>query len=675
MSRKSDPLRLGFHNIQSHHGIIIVIIYGALVGGLLACTSAQPEHTRDAFTRAEAAFFANDFRAAERAYSEAQVSDSGSEHQLIAALTRATIAWRVRDDTTTARQRVLEAAALHFKTAQVDMERSRMLAFVGDQAGARAAARQAVAEAEDATERVRATDRLASVIVAEALHIRLDNDVMDSSDTRALREVEDRLTPIVVAAPGLPSAAHELVTAAALLGDGPTLLDAWRSYYLVGTNDTANGPLAAPRRILAALLPGWHGHGSPADNAALVRALAGSAFVEEAAAVALYPGVKTTLVAHDAYVAEIVAYARWVRKVRRLTDEYYRQVALGAGDAKVWLSSLEDVGRELWPQLDWGRNAPPPYRWDHLMVELGRRFGTVGKIDETAGTKDLHMGHRVVEELRTVRQYDHEAEVRFVAIDGMVSNGYQTWAWDGRSQHGGWAEESLIVQVRAPYAANAIDAWRAVMDTAAARHIAETIAWDSTEDWARSRLTPVAYFPSVVKRMRRGALAELVDSLRSAGVSGKSLQAAFVQEYARISRESSIFAHEGRHAIEKKMGVLGGGLWGILSGRWWSDREFRAKLSEVVFAPHPRLALDAIILPNIGDGTPHGQGNLKIMEGIVAWMQAHEGEIHGLLKSDPFLPQLPLLSDRQLRAAFASMDPLREQTPDTASDTNAAPAR
>ena len=66
------------------------------------------------------------------------------------------------------------------------------------------------------------------------------------------------------------------------------------------------------------------------------------------------------------------------------------------------------------------------------------------------------------------------------------------------------------------------------------------------------------------------------------------------------------------------------------------------------------------MFPNIGDGTPHGQGNLKIMEGIVTWMHAHEGEINGLFKSDPLLPQMPLLSDRQLREAFASMDPLRE---------------
>ena len=69
MSRTNKAVVLGFQNDQSHHGIVIVIVYGALVGGLFSCTSSQPEHTRDAFTRAEAAFFANDFRAADRAYS------------------------------------------------------------------------------------------------------------------------------------------------------------------------------------------------------------------------------------------------------------------------------------------------------------------------------------------------------------------------------------------------------------------------------------------------------------------------------------------------------------------------------------------------------------------------------------------------------------------------------
>ncbi len=89
-----------------------------------------------------------------------------------------------------------------------------------------------------------------------------------------------------------------------------------------------------------------------------------------------------------------------------------------------------------------------------------------------------------------------------------------------------------------------------------------------------------------------------------------------------------------------------------------AEREFRAKLSEVAFAPEPRLALGAIIDTNIGDSTPHGRANLRIMQGLVQWIAAHAAEIRGFDLSRPALPQLDKLTDDQLRAAFRSMDRL-----------------
>ena len=38
-------------------------------------------------------------------------------------------------------------------------------------------------------------------------------------------------------------------------------------------------------------------------------------------------------------------------------------------------------------------------------------------------------------------------------------------------------------------------------------------------------------------------------------------------------------------------------------------------------------------------------------------MKQHASEIRGLDRSAPLLPQLPLLTDRELKAAFASLDP------------------
>jgi hypothetical protein len=68
--------------------------------------------------------------------------------------------------------------------------------------------------------------------------------------------------------------------------------------------------------------------------------------------------------------------------------------------------------------------------------------------------------------------------------------------------------------------------------------------------------------------------------------------------------------------------------------------------------------MSAIIHPNIGDATPHGRANARVMYGLLKWMRQHTREIRGLDASRPLLPQLPLLTDTQLRAAFRSMDPL-----------------
>lgn len=63
--------------------------------------------------------------------------------------------------------------------------------------------------------------------------------------------------------------------------------------------------------------------------------------------------------------------------------------------------------------------------------------------------------------------------------------------------------------------------------------------------------------------------------------------------------------------------------------------------------------------PNIGQkGDPHGAANARLMRGIVLWMEKHAGEIEGLDRSRPLLPQFDLLSDEQMRALFRGMDPL-----------------
>jgi hypothetical protein len=64
-----------------------------------------------------------------------------------------------------------------------------------------------------------------------------------------------------------------------------------------------------------------------------------------------------------------------------------------------------------------------------------------------------------------------------------------------------------------------------------------------------------------------------------------------------------------------------------------------------------------IVRPGIGPNG-HGDANLRITLGLVAWMESHAAEIKNLDTSPPLLPQLDLLSDDQLGAAARWLDPL-----------------
>ena len=88
--------------------------------------------------------------------------------------------------------------------------------------------------------------------------------------------------------------------------------------------------------------------------------------------------------------------------------------------------------------------------------------------------------------------------------------------------------------------------------------------------------------------------------------------------------------------------------------------EFNAKLAETVFCRYPEIPLaNNILHPNAGIHG-HGEANLKIVQGLVAWMEVHANEINNLDSSGPLLPQLDLLTNEQLQAAALSMDPLTD---------------
>lgn len=588
--------------------------------------------------RGEAALQRQEIAAAVTAFSEA-ARDSTPARRAAAERMLGVIAWRFYEDQGEARVHFGNALATGADTMATLIELARLATAEGRYRQAFELADRARRSSTDDLDSRGAILQLGKAVTEAALAARLDGGAAGErtavgSDTTVAVAVR-ALRLLVRQTPGRVDEAHQLLLASLIAGDGVAAREALDSYYLIDTGGgSMHSPIPAALAQLHSMLAGWHAdQATRAERARLASALGRARFYDAAGLVA--PGG-----------TDILAYAKYCRRVAREANEYYRRT-LVAGERPDALTRLViRAERDLWPRLTWP-GAPPRFFPAGADAELGRRFGALLQLGITGGYYDMHLGHVVGDERRTVTQYGKTARVTFVALDGMVTNGLQSWAWDDNGGHGGWQRRDTIVQVRPIFVEHALSLW---VSADPARRIAEirNIEADSAADWTLARADSIGYLPGVASRLHRDGRDQLIDSLRRGGVPDSTLGREFVRVASRLIRESSIIAHEGRHAIDD-----------ALDPRLTpEDREFRAKLSEIAFAERPKLVMSAIVHPNIGDATPHGRANARLMLGLIRWMRAHGSEIQGFNGRLPVLPQLPLLADAQLRRAFRSMDPL-----------------
>jgi hypothetical protein len=196
------------------------------------------------------------------------------------------------------------------------------------------------------------------------------------------------------------------------------------------------------------------------------------------------------------------------------------------------------------------------------------------------------------------------------------------------------------------YADSGVRQWRRIADPQLRNEAEREIADESRRDVERARAREVTHLPGLTLRLAQQAVTNVRDRLAATGLSGDALRDAVISTLTRDKFDSSIWAHEGRHAIDKK-------IFGITDN---TELEYGAKLSEIALARSPRLM--GSVLDPIGGSSAHGLANERILKGVVAWMRGHASEISGLALDSPLLPQLDKLTDDQIRAAFRSLDPL-----------------
>lgn len=375
-----------------------------------------------------------------------------------------------------------------------------------------------------------------------------------------------------------------------------------------------------------------------------VLGLAQSGFLSYAMVVAEKKNVD---VKGDTRLSDLANYFQLLEKIRNRTIEFYQNEVVGQSSQRNYEQDLRIEAKAFWDKLSWEGKAPK-FKDEKFVLEIEERFNSIARLMKANGHFGLSLGFIVLDEEREVLQYGKQGTLRYIAIDHMLSNGYSSWFWDGRAQIGGWApDESSILQVRSAYNKGPINAWLKVSDSVELKKTLAQIEEKSTKDDQIALDDPTAYLPGLSARVDFNAINRLYNDLKADGLEGSELRATFINTYENLVLEASIFAHEGRHAIDKK----------YTKDLDTEELEYRAKLSEIYFSERPFLAIDAVLSPNIGDGTSHGDANKRVLKGIVGWMEKNRAKIEGLDLSRPYLPQLDQLTDEQLKAAVNSLDP------------------
>jgi hypothetical protein len=477
-----------------------------------------------------------------------------------------------------------------------------------------AAARDACGAAQEETFRI----ALARALMAQA---QLD----PGGGARGLAAAARELAAIDPIARRAPRVAAANLALALMRRDSAGAFAAWRDYFWLDDEDAPQAMFSYAGRVSALFQAGLAPQAREPDRIALVDLLIRAGFADDARALAgAMSGAPAWRSAR--------AYFTFHEAVRQVTVRANRELAAG-GKAEWYEAALQAAMGALMQQA--GLSGDP-------REALRDAYGLYGTSGETSGYPSLHAGHVVQDETMRVAQYGREGTLRFIVLDNMLANGFESWLWDGWAEAGGWAgNDSLIVQVRSAYTRGPLIALRRSRPGPERERFIAEIERATPQEHAALQGDAIAELPATSDRLELQAIDQIAARVGADPV-------AFIAAHWDAVVGYSIVLHEGRHALDKASGAFTG-----------PELEYRAKLSQIALSETPRLGLATIVGATIGD-TSHGLANRRVLEGYRAWVGRHRAEIAGFDPAIPALSQLHLLSDEQIRAVAASLDPWAE---------------
>jgi len=465
-----------------------------------------------------------------------------------------------------------------------------------------------------------------------------------SIDTLLLNDALNKIEIANKLEPGILKPAKIQLGLALLSKDGRKAMNAWNLYFNISAEQKASGLLAKPQEELSQILLDWNKTSLSKENREkLILNLAASRFYEFAYVMNMYlPNNSRT---ENTAIDDITNYYKFCEQIENRMYKYYKDLALtNENNIKKVKKDIKTIQKKLWNVLNW-EDKSPKYSTKRFYEELYKRFGTKIYEGKFYGYYFFIGGHTIIDKNITVEQFNHTAEIQFVILDLRFSNNY--WGWfTGYYGFAGYADDVIIARYREPASSNPIHYWNKLNNEDLLSKWKDEIVEMSAQDDSKSIDNPNTSFNGIHERILLNVYSEILDSLKARGFQNDKLRNKFISVLNDIEH-NHIINHEGRHAID--FNTLSKFKLMFIND---AELEFRATLSQIYFSKYPLLDIRFEI-----NKTPHGLANKKLLELILNWMEQNKEKIKGFDKTRPTLPQLDLLTNKQLKRILESIEP------------------
>lgn len=606
---------------------------------LSSCVLEEPENT---IASSDAAYDHFNLKESRTILKSILTTDAIQSEQKCKALRRlAHQDWKYYQNYDLAKERLQKADSIGIEKHKTWMLLSRIARESQHLNEALFAASKAREFAQSETEVNEAITEYANGVYTSSIHrLRIGHSI----DTSLLTSTTKLLSKVLETDAGLPTPSKLILGIALLNNDGDNVIKGWQSYFQIQNIQQAYPYLKTSVKKLNQVCENWSGNElSIANQEMLINALSSSRFYEFIPAYVYknHDGSRYNQKTKDA-----IAYSQFLKKVEKKTNEYYRLIAIEQENESAYIEWLNNKRKQLWNKLSFAKQKE--YKEDDFSSEIEKHFGARGFTGGTGNYSGyvLALGHIVNQEKAKVEQYGYKPEFTYTQIDMMVSNGFSSWFWEHKAI-GGWATDNEIIRVREVYLSGPIDAWKTVTDSVERRKTEKTI----NEFLGNSSENQLEEAKGLAAKLRLDAINDLYDDLAAKELSGKDLKLAFLSKYEQFRTEASMLAHEGRHSIDRKYMPEEFENWST------EIREFRGKLSQIIFAPEPRLELPRMITSITGDNG-HIKANKKIVDVAIEWIKENKEDISGYSDNKSAFSQLYLLTNDQLKECYRQADPL-----------------